>query len=168
MLNPTSIIQTTLISLGLTFFSFNRIHDKRPVSIEHFFTKQSQRSSIHTLRAGDLSTMIQPAHQELRHTHSYTNGAAFRSTLGFSILLKDTSTCRPEESGIEPLILWLVDDTLYLLSHNRPRQCSCEQSQRCLHCEKCFPVWSGIPWLACTDHWPKPQQTPLGRTGTST
>ncbi len=75
------------------------------VSRFQLLNNTSQHSPIHTLRADDFSTKSQPAHQELIHTHSHTNGAAIRSNLGFSILPKYTSTCRPQ--GIKPLTYWL-------------------------------------------------------------
>ena len=47
----------------------------------------------------------------------------FRSTdrnMGFSIMLKDTSTCNWEELSFELAIFQLLDDLLYLLSYSSP------------------------------------------------
>lgn len=55
------------------------------------------------------------------HSHKHTDvWRAVRGSLGFGVLLKDTSTCSLVEAGIEPPTFWLVDDRLYFLSHNRP------------------------------------------------
>ncbi len=54
-----------------------------PVTIHPF-------THIHSLTAGGFSTGFPSSHQELIHKHSQTDGAAIRSSLGFSILLKDT------------------------------------------------------------------------------
>ena len=40
--------------------------------------------------------------------------------VGFSVLPKDTSTCRQEEPGFEPLTHGSLANLLYLLSHSRP------------------------------------------------
>ncbi len=79
------------------------------------FSSRSITQSAFTIKS-------QPACQHLIHTHSHTSGAAIGSKLGFSILPKDTSTCRPEESGIEPPTVWLVDVPLYLLGRSRPHK----------------------------------------------
>lgn len=42
------------------------------------------------------------------------------SNLGFSISLKDTSTCRQGSRGIDPATFRLLDDPLYLLGHSQP------------------------------------------------
>ncbi len=81
-----------------------------------FTTQISIHSFIHTFtykQQGDFSTKSQPAHQDLKHTHSHTSGAAIRSSLGFSFLPEDTSKCRPDEPGIEPPTFWLVDSTCW-------------------------------------------------------
>ena len=61
------------------------------------------------------------------HTHIHTPSAAkamqginqhIGSNLGFSVLPKDTSTCRQEEPGFEPLTHGSLVDLLYLLSHS--------------------------------------------------
>lgn len=46
------------------------------------------------------------------HTHSHTDGTATRRDFGFSILHKGTLTIR------------LVDNLIYLLSHNHPKSTS--------------------------------------------
>lgn len=43
-----------------------------------------------------------------------------RSSLRFSVLLKDTLTSGREELGIKLPTLQLIDDLLYLLRHSRP------------------------------------------------
>jgi len=40
---------------------------------------------------------------------------------GFSVLPKDTLTCRQEEPGFEPLTHGSLADLLYLLSHSHPK-----------------------------------------------
>ena len=40
--------------------------------------------------------------------------------VGFSVLPKDTSTCRQEEPGFEPPTIGSLAGLLYLLSHSRP------------------------------------------------
>ena len=61
------------------------------------------------------------------HTHSYADGGgcharcqlqATRGNLGFSILLKDTSTCSWGEPGFEPVTFRLLYDPLDLLSYS--------------------------------------------------
>lgn len=50
------------------------------------------------------------------HTYSHTDSTAIRSNLEDSFLSKETTKCRQEELGIEPLTFWLVDIPLCLLS----------------------------------------------------
>lgn len=52
----------------------------------------SIHSYIHALMPDSYFTKCQPAHYELINMHSYTAGTATGINLGFSILLKDTST----------------------------------------------------------------------------
>ena len=54
--------------------------------------------------------------------------------LGFSILLKDTSTCSYSEPGFKPATFWLLHDQLYLLSSSRPcyHQSNCLESNEVL------------------------------------
>ncbi len=47
-----------------------------------------------------------PTYSSGTHTHTFTH--QWCSNLGFSILLKDTSTCRPETLGIKPPTFWLT------------------------------------------------------------
>lgn len=42
--------------------------------------------------------------------------------LGFSVLSKDTLTCGQWDMGIEPLMMQLVDNQLYLLIHSHPTE----------------------------------------------
>ena len=58
--------------------------------------------------------------------------------VGFSVLPKDTLTCRQEEPGFEPPTLGSLDDLLYLLSHSRPY------------------VLSDIFRIICRSEWVKP------------
>ena len=75
----------------------------------------------------------QPAHHERYSVPSKTphddsmlthtpHGKAIRSNLGFSILLKDTSTFRLEESGIKPPIFRLVNYHKHNRHDKSPRQ----------------------------------------------
>ncbi len=66
-----------------------------------------------------LSTLQQKSAFTHSHTHIHTHTFTHQwgSNLGFSILPKDTSKCRPEEPGIKPPTFCLVADLLYLLSH---------------------------------------------------
>lgn len=53
------------------------------------------------------------------HTRTFTHRGYIGGILGFSILPKDTSTCRLEEPGFEPPTFRLVGNPLYLLSNRR-------------------------------------------------
>ena len=78
----------------------------------HPFTHTHTHTHIHTLMAEAAMQGANSAHQEeflmLIHTHSYTDGTAFGSNLGFSILL-DTLTSGLVELRTE---LKLLNDPL--------------------------------------------------------
>ncbi len=72
------------------------------------------------------------------HTHTHTNGTAIGSNLELSILPKDTSICRPEESGIELPTFWLVDEPLHLLNYgSQSKQLRCKQGV----CSELVYIW---------------------------
>ena len=71
--------------------------------------------------------------KHITHSHSFiqcmyvqhvfihhTAGEAVRGNLGLSILLKDTSACAMEETGIKLPTLWIVDGPLYILRVQLP------------------------------------------------
>ncbi len=105
---------------GLYFYSASLVFQLKSTFTFTTLVSFHPFTHTHTLRAGCFSTKSQPAHQELIHTHWHTNVTG--SSLVFSVLPKDTSACRPEEPGIKSPTCWLVDDTLYLLSHSRPAE----------------------------------------------
>ena len=54
------------------------------------------------------------------HTHSKTDAdPLIRSSLGFNILLKDTSACSRGIQGCESATVWVLDDPLYLQKSTR-------------------------------------------------
>lgn len=71
------------------------------------------------------------------------------NALAFNSLPKDTLACRLEKPGIEPPILWLVADMVYLMSHSHPDEEKEEMSSTAFislqftHKYVIFPL---LPW----------------------
>lgn len=71
------------------------------------------------------------------------------NALEFNSLPKDTLACRLEKPGIEPPILWLVADMVYLMSHSHPDEEKEEMSSTAFislqftHKYVIFPL---LPW----------------------
>ncbi len=75
------------------------------LGLKHFYnTSQHSRTHLHThSHTNSKVVSLQRVGLLIRnsHKHSHTNGA-IRSHFVVKYLPKDTSTCRPEEPGIEP------------------------------------------------------------------
>ena len=75
---------------------------------------------VHLLYIAPLSKALYMCIHSFTHTHALTMEetmqCTMRSNLGFIVLPMDTSTCRQEELGFEPLTHGALDDLLYVLS----------------------------------------------------
>ncbi len=100
------------------------------------------QQTSHSRTKGRWLLYKEPTYSTGTHTHTSTHQCRSRlEQFGVQHLAKDTTTCRPEELGIEPLTFLLVDDPLYLLSHSRPHQNIKEcVVWQCLACVRTYKV----------------------------
>lgn len=79
-------------------------------------------------------------HANACSSHARTDGVKFRSNLKFSVSLNDT-----RRRVIEPQIIWLVSNPLYLLSHSL-RDCSAVRHVKQLRCTDLPLNWNAIQY----------------------
>lgn len=79
-------------------------------------------------------------HANACSSHARTDGVKFRSNLKFSVSLNDT-----RGRVIEPQIIWLVSNPLYLLSHSL-RDCSAVRHVKQLRCTDLPLNWNAIQY----------------------
>lgn len=112
---------------GLTGWLRKMINGKWTTLVQHFSSVQTTQSAWHYSFAFTKSHTHTHTHILMARTAVQGTNTPMGSNSGISILPKDTSTYRPEEPGIKPLIFnqWMIRSTL---SHRKERwwQPGCE------------------------------------------